>query len=364
MLQAPPSASRGAPPERALVRLGGGGGHEHHHRRVREHAPGASPAGPALRRARARMRSAHRARLVVSVPGRRSRARYGALLRAQAGDDVALYVGGFGEGLPTFIEPRLNATSADALAPTAGTPRAPTASLDHLPAGATGPDLRDVAPRHDPTRSETSGRKRRGLVRIGDGLTRPRRRARGLGRRFRDAFLDGASSASSATASTPRPSRGARSSPRRRQRAGGRTSTARRGPRGPRPVARLLRREEEKIGTSPPPRRRARRRRRGARHYAATLGPGFEDRMSHRRPAAATDCARGGLRGGQEARALARGEEAAVSSSDASDSDGGSGTRTRASRPRQRPRTQRRARRAAQPRETRASSDGRPVALG
>ena len=108
-----------------------------------------------------------RARLVQSVPGRRSRARYMERYFARrCGDDVALYVGGFGEGPPTFIEPRLNGDfHAEALAPhVPGTPLAHRlVSLDHLPAGATGPDLRDVAfGRHDPTRSETSGRRNAG----------------------------------------------------------------------------------------------------------------------------------------------------------------------------------------------------------
>ena len=36
----------------------------------------------------------------------------------RCGDDVALYVGGFGEGPPTFIEPRLNGDFHADAAPT------------------------------------------------------------------------------------------------------------------------------------------------------------------------------------------------------------------------------------------------------
>ena len=90
-----------------------------------------------------------RKRLVQSVPHKRSRARYMERYFAhRCGDDVALYTGGFGEGPPTFIEPRLNPDfHGAALSPSApGTPLASRlVSLDHLPAGATGPDLRDVA---------------------------------------------------------------------------------------------------------------------------------------------------------------------------------------------------------------------------
>ena len=101
------------------------------------------------------------------------------------------------------------------------------------------------------------------------------------------------------------------------------------------------------------------------RHYAATLGPGFEDRYEPPPLPRWLRRARGGLRGGQEARAGAR-RRSPVSSSDASDSDGGSGdenasvSSTRRASP-----DSERARRAAQPRETPwRPRDGRPVALG
>lgn len=179
-----------------------------------------------------------RARLVQSVPGRRNRARYMERYFARrCGDDVALYVGGFGEGPPTFIEPRLNGDfHADALAPHApGTPLAHRlVSLDHLPAGATGPDLRDIAlGRHDPRRSETSGRRNAGglVPGFGDGLTDLG--GGGFGDSDGDSddgdSDDAASFASSASSGFDPASFARRSEPppRRRWRAGGWTSTAR-----------------------------------------------------------------------------------------------------------------------------------------
>ena len=111
-----------------------------------------------------------RKRLVQSVPNKRSRARYMERYFAhRCGDDVALYTGGFNEGPPTFIEPRLNENFHDSHARYApGTPLASRlVSLDHLPAGATGPDLRDVAlGRHCATQTK------KGLVPgFGDGLS-------------------------------------------------------------------------------------------------------------------------------------------------------------------------------------------------
>ena len=172
-----PSFPRSAP-ERALVRLGGGGGHARC-TIIAEYVAHPVPPRPdprALRRdarrADALRRIARAARAVRARPAERARymERYFA---RRCEDDVALYVGGFGEGPPTFIEPRLD---GDFHADSAGASRArdPLAhrlvSLDHSPAGATGPDLRDVAfGRHDPTRSETSDaeKRRRSRARIG-----------------------------------------------------------------------------------------------------------------------------------------------------------------------------------------------------
>ena len=291
---------------------------------------------PDVRRADALRRI--RARLVQSVPGRRSRARYMERYFARrCGDDVALYVGGFGEGPPTFIEPRLNGDfHADALAPRVpGTPLAHRlVSLDHLPAGATGPDLRDVAlGRHDPTRSETSGRRNAGglVPGFGDGLTDLG--GGGFGDSdgdSDDAFLDGASSASFGDGFDPA-SFTRRSEPpppktlaRRRLDFDGAVA---RYPEG-RGVGRwraYCAEEEEKTRTSPPARRRARRARRW-RHYAATLGPGFEDRYEPPPlPRWLRDVRAEDFEAVKRHAPWRAAKEAAVSSSDASDSDGGSG---------------------------------------
>ena len=231
-----------------------------------------------------------RARLVQSVPGRRSRARYMERYFARrCGDDVALYVGGFGEGPPTFIEPRLNGDfHADALAPHApGTPLAHRlVSLDHLPAGATGPDLRDIAlGRHDPTRSETSGRRNAGglVPGFGDGLTD----LGGGGFEDSDGDSDDAASfASSASSGFDPASFARRSEPpppktlaRRRLDFDGSVA---RYPEG-RGVGRwraYCAEEEEKIAdlAAFALAERDAKTAMMRRHYAATLGPGFEDR--------------------------------------------------------------------------------------
>ena len=114
-----------------------------------------------------------RTRLVQSVPDKKNRARYMERYFAhRCEDDVALYAGGFGEGPPTFIEPRLNHDfHVAARAPGApGTPLAPRlVSLDHLPSGAMGPDLRDVALGRDyAVRAHRDGRK---VPRFGDGVS-------------------------------------------------------------------------------------------------------------------------------------------------------------------------------------------------
>ena len=239
LLQAPPSASRGAP---RSARSYASAEEEATSTIIAEyestHPVPPRPDPRALRRDARRADALRRirARLVQSVPGRRSRARYMERYFARrCGDDVALYVGGFGEGPPTFIEPRLNGDfHADALAPhVPGTPLAHRlVSLDHLPAGATGPDLRDVAlGRHDPTRSETSGRRNAGglVPGFGDGLTDLG--GGGFGDSdgdSDDAFLDGASSASFGDGFDPASfTRRSEPPPRRRWRAGGWTSTAR-----------------------------------------------------------------------------------------------------------------------------------------
>ena len=231
-----------------------------------------------------------RARLVQSVPGRRNRARYMERYFARrCGDDVALYVGGFGEGPPTFIEPRLNGDfHADALAPHApGTPLAHRlVSLDHLPAGATGPDLRDIAlGRHDPRRSETSGRRNAGglVPGFGDGLTDLG------GGGFGDSDGDSDSSdsfASSASSGFDPASFARRSEPpppktlaRRRLDFDGSVA---RYPEG-RGVGRwraYCAEEEEKIAdlAAFALAERDAKTAMMRRHYAATLGPGFEDR--------------------------------------------------------------------------------------
>lgn len=232
-----------------------------------------------------------RARLVQSVPGRRSRARYMERYFARrCGDDVALYVGGFGEGPPTFIEPRLNGDfHADALAPHApGTPLAHRlVSLDHLPAGATGPDLRDIAlGRHDPRRSETSGRRNAGglVPGFGDGLTDLG--GGGFGDSDDGDSDDAASFASSASSGFDPASFARRSEPpppktlaRRRLDFDGSVA---RYPEG-RGVGRwraYCAEEEEKIAdlAAFALAERDAKTAMMRRHYAATLGPGFEDR--------------------------------------------------------------------------------------
>ena len=282
-----------------------------------------------------------RARLVQSVPGRRSRARYMERYFARrCGDDVALYVGGFGEGPPTFIEPRLNGDfHADALAPhVPGTPLAHRlVSLDHLPAGATGPDLRDVAlGRHDPTRSETSGRRNAGglVPGFGDGLTDLG--GGGFGDSdgdSDDAFLYGASSASFGDGFDPA-SFTRRSEPpppktlaRRRLDFDGAVA---RYPEG-RGVGRwraYCAEEEEKIAdlAAFALAERDAKTAMMRRHYAATLGPGFEDRYEPPPlPRWLRDVRAEDFEAVKRHAPWRAAKEAAVSSSDASDSDGGSG---------------------------------------
>ena len=280
-----------------------------------------------------------RARLVQSVPGRRSRARYMERYFARrCGDDVALYVGGFGEGPPTFIEPRLNGDfHADALAPHApGTPLAHRlVSLDHLPAGATGPDLRDIAlGRHDPRRSETSGRRNAGglVPGFGDGLTDLG--GGGFGDSDDGDSDDAASFASSASSGFDPASFARRSEPpppktlaRRRLDFDGSVA---RYPEG-RGVGRwraYCAEEEEKIAdlAAFALAERDAKTAMMRRHYAATLGPGFEDRYEPPPlPRWLRDVRVEDFEAVKRHAPWRAAKEAAVSSSDASDSDGGSG---------------------------------------
>ena len=226
-----------------------------------------------------------RKRLVQSVPNKRSRARYMERYFAhRCGDDVALYTGGFNEGPPTFIEPRLNENFHDLHARCApGTPLASRlVSLDHLPAGATGPDLRDVAlGRHCATPA------RKGLVPgFGDGLSDlggPRDGGGEDSDSETDSFFDagdvdgdGFDPASSARRSEPPPPK---TLARKRLDFDG-TVAQYPESRGVGRWRAYCREEEEKIADLAAFALAEREAKIAMmrRHYASTLGPGFEDR--------------------------------------------------------------------------------------